>query len=90
MTEADFSKLPRPDDWGNFWFGEKRDGTLRPAIFPIISQSYPVGTYMASLGEGGILWDGPRFMAFATALEAMSELRKRHLLTRPIGRRGIA
>jgi hypothetical protein len=49
--------LPKPDEFGNYWFGRRNDNDC-PAIFKIdCSKHGHYGEYMLSLGKDGVVFE---------------------------------
>jgi hypothetical protein len=77
--------LPRPDQFGNYWFGSPRhkgdtgawDSTA-PAILHLPTYQKGRKVWVVSLGEGGMLWSRGRLKSFDSPEAALRELR-RHL-----------
>lgn len=71
-----FSKLPAPDAFGNFWFGTPGDPD-QPAIMEVRTVKSLEGRFFVSLGRRGVLFDGGTFMTFASPALALKEIRRR-------------
>lgn len=76
--------LPRPDQFGNYWFGDPRargdtgswDATA-PAIFRLLTHNKQGVAWVASLGARGMLWSGTELRVFGSPEEALAEIRAR-------------
>jgi hypothetical protein len=66
-------KLPRPDMFGNYWFGPKPHGA---AIFALKDSDHVhlTGQYIVSLGEKGMVWQGANLRRFKYIQEAVDVL----------------
>lgn len=72
--------LPRPDDFGNYWFGEMRNGIREegPAILPVLAIPRYKGWFMLSLGpDGGVVTKNGSVRLFETPQLALDELQRR-------------
>ena len=74
-SETMFKKLPPPNHKGGYWFGEPG---RPPAILPIHADATRNDLFML-ITEGGVVFDEKnRIKGFASAEEALKELRKGH------------
>lgn len=69
MAAVDLRKLPKPNRFGEFWLAKPGDA---PAILTLGVKG---GNYMLSTWQG-VVFDGKKIRAFATAEEAFTELRR--------------
>ncbi len=83
-------KLPKPDAFGNLWFGSKLADTRDPAVFPgkrrVRDQrrdTFDVvadGTFIVFLGSrDGFLFEGADFRRFSSAELALAEVNRRRV-----------
>ena len=74
------SSLPRPDDYGNYWF-RSNDTETAPAIF--VSNTAPMlygrPRYFVSLGSHGMVWNRQTnsLALFDCPQEALNEIQRR-------------
>lgn len=67
-------KLPKPDGYGNYWFGEPGMGTT-PCIFRRAANDRgEQGRYFLSLGKGGIVFENGSIKEYRTPVMAMEDL----------------
>jgi hypothetical protein len=72
----DYSRLPKPDNFGNYWFGRPGDGNT-PAILVVYGDKEHRGDYFVSLGAEGILFgENKKLRTFKRPEEALAVLRE--------------
>ena len=75
-------RLPRSDEFGNYWLGQRTTGEFSqagPAIFPSKSlhdgKVINEGCFLAFTGsDDGFLFNGPKLSKFPTAQAALAAL----------------
>lgn len=72
----DLSRLPTPDEHGNYWLGDDKRDNDAPAIFPIKSIEKYDGQFYLYRGKEGVLFEGGTFRAFTSAMDALRYLRR--------------
>jgi hypothetical protein len=77
IIPPDLTRLPVPDEGGIYWFG-KPGLTETPAIFPFRSNELAKnrGKFFVSLGQRGLVFEGPYLRPFDTPDDALYELRR--------------
>lgn len=76
-------KLPRPDEFGTYWFRSLVEDGTRAGDVPAIMESQRVKPdkitqrgWMVQLGRRGMLWDGPDVELFESPNEAFQAMKQ--------------
>ncbi len=79
-----YARLPRPDDFGNYWLGEHsaKGGRADPAVFPskrvVDGVIIKNGGWVVFLGsEQGFIFNGEHLASFRNTLEALDAINER-------------
>ena len=77
-TTMRYDKLPHPDHFGNYWFGDKKDSSKPVILVHSKSNRQSHDEFFLSLGLEGIVFTKDNgIQTYGTAEEALSELRKK-------------
>ena len=73
-----YTKLPIPDDYGNYWFKKSKDVSVTECVVVLTREANHKSekklAFMLSLGPKGVVWDGTVIREFVSAVQALEYL----------------